>query len=139
MGRIIERRPGSAGAPQTAGIVPLWIVLPGNLLGRARDVKILPERIAHIRERRPKWLAFCLTHIPEALAAPDYIGQAARGDRRRVDFVRLVGRPSRWLLVSVKFLDDRSEAWVNSAYPIADSYLTRRVRKGSLWRAAREP
>ena len=53
------------------------------------------------------WLAFCLAHIPEALAAPDYIGQAARGDRRRVDFVRLVGRPSRWLLVSVKVLDDR--------------------------------
>jgi hypothetical protein len=78
MGRIIELRPDSAAA-QTARIVPRWIVLPGNLVGREREVKILPERISHIHERRPKWLAF------------------------------------------------------------ADAYLTRRVRKGSLWKAGRGP
>ena len=90
-------------------------------------------------ERRPNWFTFCLAHIPDVLARPDYLGQARRGDRRRVEFVRLVGRSTRWLLVSVKFVDERREAWVNSAYPVADAYLTRRVRKGSLWKAGRGP
>ena len=125
--------------PQTAGIVPRSIVLPANLLGRERTVRISPEGVAHIRRRRPQWLAFCLVHIPEVLAAPDYLGRRTRGDRRRVEFVRLVGRPSRWLLVSVKFLDDKREAWVNSAHPIADVDLTRRVRAGTLWRVIRGP
>lgn len=138
MGRINELRPDSATA-QTAGVVPRWIVLPANVEGRARTVMILPERVAHIRERRPQWLTFCLAHIPAVLAAPDYIGQGPRGDRRRVEFVRLVGDPKRWLLVSVKFLDQRREAWVNSAYPLADAYLTRRVRTGSLWKVSRGP
>ena len=82
---------------------------------------------------------FCLAHIPDVLSAPDYIGQRPRGDHRRVEFVRLVGRPRRWLLVSVKFLDAKREAWVNSAHPLADVHLTRRVRAGTLWRATRGP
>ena len=138
MGRITELRPDSSTA-QTAGVVPRSIVLPANLVGRQRRVKILPERVAHIRHRRPEWLAFCLTHTPDVLAAPDYIGQRVRGDPRRVEFVRLVGSPSRWLLVSVKFLDDKREAWVNSAHPIANGYLTRRLRAGTLRRATRGP
>ena len=100
---------------------------------------ILPERIAHIRQRRPVWFGFSLTYIPDVLTAPEYVGQGTRGDARRVEFVRLIDRPRRWLLVSVKFLDDRREAWVNSAYPIADTYLTRRVRAGTLWRVIRGP
>ncbi len=138
MGRTIELRPDSPTA-QTAGVVPRWIVLPGSLLGRERTVKILPERVAHIRQRRPQWLAFCLAHIPDVLAAPDYLGQRAHGDRRRVEFVRLVGRPSRWLLVSVKFLDQKCKAWVNSAHPIGNAYLTRRVRAGTLCTVVRGP
>jgi len=138
MGRTIELRPDSPTA-QTAGVVRRSIVLPGNLLGRERRVMILPERVAHIRHRRPEWLAFCLAHIPDVLAAPDYIGQGMRNDARRVEFVRLIDRPPQWLLVSVRFLDDRGEAWVNSAYPIADAYLTRRVRAGSLRRVSRGP
>lgn len=59
-------------------------------------------------------------------------GQRPRREHRRVEFVRLVGRPSRWLLVSVKFLDEKGEAWVNSAYPLADADLTRRLRTGML-------
>jgi hypothetical protein len=138
MGRNIELRPHSRTA-QIAGIVPRWIVLPGNLLGRERRVMILPERIAHLRERRPDWFAFSLAHIPDVLAAPDYVGQGVRGDLRRVEFVRLIDRQRRWLLVSVTFLDDRREAWLNSAYPIADTYLTRRVRAGTVWRVIRGP
>jgi len=53
--------------------------------------------------------------------------------------VGLVGGPPRWLLVLVKFLDDKREAWVNSAYPFADEHLTARVRAGTLWRAIRGP
>ena len=138
MGRITELRPDSPTA-QTAGVVPRSIVLPANLLGRERKVKISPESVTHIRRRRPQWLAFCLAHIPEVLAAPDYIGQRPRGDPRSVEFVRLVGNPSRWLLVSVKFLDTQREAWVNSAHVIAAQQLIRRVRAGTLWRLIRGP
>jgi hypothetical protein len=138
MGRTSQLRPDST-AVQTAGIVPRWIVLPGNLLGRERKVMIRPEHVAHIRQRRPAWLAFCLAHIPDVLAAPDYVGQRVHGDRRRVEFVALVGRPPRWLLVSVKFLDEKREAWVNSAYPFAEEHLTGRLRAGTLWRVTRGP
>ena len=138
MGRTVELRPDSSVA-QVAGIVPRWIVLPPNLRGRERRVKISPAGMAHIRRRHPQWVVFCLAHIGDVLAAPDYIGQRLRSDHGRVEFVRLVGRPSRWLLVSVKFLDEKREAWVNSAYPLADADLTRRIRAGTLWRATRGP
>jgi len=138
MGRTIELRPDSPVA-QVAGVVPRSIMLPGNLTGQVRTVRISPEGVAHIRRRRRQWLPFCLAHIPEVLSAPDYIGQRPRGDHRRVEFVRLVRRPGRWLLVSVKFLDEKREAWVNSAYPLADAHLTRRVRAGTLWRVTRGP
>jgi hypothetical protein len=41
--------------------------------------------------------------------------------------------------VSVKFLDEKREAWVNGAHPIADAHLTRRLRTGTLWRVTRGP
>lgn len=126
-------------AAQIAGIVPRSIVLPGTLRGAERTVRISPEGVAHIRRRRPQWLTFCLAHIGDVLAAPDYLGQRPRGDPRRVDFVRLAGQPGRWLLVSVKLLDQKREAWVNSAYPFADADLTRRIRAGTLWKAIRGP
>jgi len=120
---------------QIAGFVPRWLALPGEVIGVERTVRVTPERIKHIRRRRPAWLEFCLKHIPDALGDPDFVGLRAQGDRRRIEFVRLVGRPARWLLVSVKFLDDAREAWVNSAHPIATSYLTRRRRAGTMWEA----
>jgi hypothetical protein len=138
MGRIADLRPDSPTA-QTAGVVPRSIVLPGSLVGRQRQITLSPERLAHLRRRRPRWFTFCLAHIPDVLATPDYIGQRPRGDPHRVEFVRLVGRPVRWLLVSVKFLDERREAWVNSAHPIADANLTRRLRAGTLWIVTRGP
>jgi len=138
MGRTIELRSDSP-TTQIAGIVPRSVVLPGNLRGTERTVRIAPERIEHIGRRHPQWLALCLTHIPTVLSAPDFIGRRRHGDRRRVEFVGLVGGPPRWLLVSVKFLDDKREAWVNSAYPFGDEHLTARVRAGTLWRAIRGP
>ncbi|PYP48871.1 MAG: hypothetical protein DMD45_16835 [Gemmatimonadetes bacterium] len=123
----------NASQVQVAGYVPRWLVLPGGLQGRQRTVRITADRIAHIRQRRPGWLEFCLGHMPAVLERPDYIGQRAHGDRRRTEFVRLVGRPARWLLVSVKFVDDADEAWVNSAHPIATRYLTRRRRARTMW------
>ena len=138
MGRIVELRPDSNVA-QVAGVVPRSIVLPRNVKGHQRTVSISPEGVAHIRRRRRKWLTFCLAHIPDVLSAPDYLGQRRRGDHRRVEFVRLVGRPGRWLLVSVKFLDEKREALVNSAYPLGDTELTRRLRTSTLWRVSRGP
>jgi hypothetical protein len=127
-----------ADAVQIAGVVPRDIRLPAGLAGVQRTVYVAPERLLHIAARRPAWLHFCLRHIPDVLGNPDFVGQRAHGDRRRVEFVSLVGHPARWLLVSVKFLDDEQEAWVNSAHPIAASYLTRRRRAGTM-REAHEP
>lgn len=124
---------------QIAGIVPRGLKLPGTLLGVERAVRITPERILHIRQRRLAFLSFCLANMPDVLARPDFLGQRVHGDRRRVEFVRLVGRPGRWLLVSVKFVDDLGQAWVNSAHPIASAYLTRRLRAGTMWEVARGP
>jgi len=138
MGPTIELRSDSPTA-QLAGVVPRWILLPSSLVGRQRRIMISPQRLAHLRRRHPQWLTFCLAHMGDVLASPDYIGQRPRADPRRVEFVRLVGRPHRWLLVSVKFLDQTGEAWVNSAYRIDDRYLTRRVRTGTLWRVVRGP
>ena len=118
---------------QVAGFVPRALRLPAGLIGIQRTVRITHDRILHIGARRPQWLAFCLRHIPEALESPDFMGQRLRRDPRRVEFVRLTGDPARWLLVSVKFLDDNQEAWVNSAHPIAVAYLTRRRRAGTMW------
>jgi hypothetical protein len=118
---------------QIVGSVPHALHLPGGLIGVQRIVRITPERIAHIAARRPAWLPFCLEHMPEVLARPDGVGQRLHGDPRRVEFVRLVGTPARWLLVSAKFLDEAREAWVNSAHLVAATYLTRRKRAGTMW------
>ena len=138
MARSYVLRAGATHA-QVAGVISAAVVLPLAIVSRQHRVSISPERIEHIRRRHPKWLAFCLAHTPAVLSATDYIGQRRHGDRRRVEFVGLVGRPPRWLLVSVKFLDANHEAWVNSAYPFGDEHLTGRLRTGTLWRAIRGP
>ena len=113
---------------QIAGVIPPRLGLPAGVAGVRRTVRITPERIGHIRARRPAWAAFCLEHMPEVLGKPDFVGRRAHGDQRRVEFVRLVGKPARWLLVSVNFLDDVREASVTSAHPVAAAYLPRRLR-----------
>jgi hypothetical protein len=125
--------------PRVAGIVPRSITLPGGLRGVERAVLIAPERLRHIRVRRPQWIEFVMRFMRDTIEGPDFLGQRAHGDRRRVEFVRLVDTPGRWLLVSVKFLDDRGEAWGNSAHPVADAYLTRRLAAGTMWQARRGP
>jgi hypothetical protein len=132
----MPRRPtinAEAKGVQVAGFVPSVLRLPAGVVGAHRTVRITHERILHIGSRRPAWLRFCLQHIPDTLGSPDFAGQRARGDPRRVEFVRFVGNPATWLLVSVKFLDNNREAWVNSAHPVAVTYLTRRRRAGTLW------
>lgn len=104
-----------------------------------RVVRITAERAHHIRERRPEWFEFVITFMRATIERPDFIGQRTGGDRRRVEFVRLVAPPGRWLLVSVKFLDDRGETWVNSAHPVGAAYLTRRRTTGTLWEARSGP
>lgn len=77
--------------------------------------------------------------MAEVLAAPEYVGQSLKDDARRVEFVRRVGPQNRLLLVSVKFLDEMGEAWINSAYPIDERVLTRRLRSGTLGEVCRGP
>jgi len=75
----------------------------------------------------------------EVLGAPEYVGQTLKDDARKVEFVRRVGPQGRLLLVSVKFLDERREAWIGSAYPIDKRVLTRRLRGGTLAIVRRGP
>ena len=77
--------------------------------------------------------------MPEVLANPEYVGFRRASDPRRVEFVRSVGADRRLLLVSVKFLDAVSEAWVNSAHPLKERYLTRRLRAGTMQPVSRGP
>ena len=115
-----------------AGRVPRRLVLPGRVLGVQREIRISAERVRHIRARRREWAGFCLRHMGEVLGAPAYVGQTLKDDERKVEFVRRVGPQNRLLLVSVKFLDQRREAWISSAYPIDARVLTRRLRSGTL-------
>lgn len=119
--------------------MPRRLTLPGHVAGLQREVRIDPERVRHIRERHRRWAAFCLRFMADVLSAPDYVGQTAKDDPRRVEFVRRVGPQGRLLLVSVKFLDEKREAWVNSAYPIDERVLTRRLRNRTLGQVRRGP
>ena len=126
-------------APRIAGRVPDWRVLPGNLRGTQRIVLITPGRERHIRQRRPEWAGFCLGHLSEVLADPQFIGYRPHTHPRQVEFVRDVAEGGKLFLVSLKFLDERDEAWVNTAYPLERRHLTRRQRNGTLWRVGRGP
>jgi len=81
-------------------------------------VQVSPERIRHIAARHPEWMPLCLAHMADVLAAPEYLGYRPERDIRRVEFVRRVGSERRLLLVAVKFLDHRNEAWVSTAHPL---------------------
>ena len=79
------------------------------------------------------------SHMPEVLANPEHVGFRPASDPRRVEFVRSVGSDRRLLLVSVKFLDAEDEAWVSSAHPLKERYLTRRLRAGTMQPVSRGP
>jgi hypothetical protein len=122
-----------------AGVVPADLVLPGGLVGRQRIVRIAQERIEHIGLRRPDWLLECLSHLASILAHPEYLGYRSGRHARRVDFVRRVGTGRRLVQVGVKFIDLHNEAWVATALPLDEDYLTRRVRSATMWRVNRGP
>lgn len=67
---------------QIAGYVPRWMELPSGLIGVQRTVRIAPERIQHIKLRRPAWWRFCLEHTPNTLRHPDFAGQRRHGEQR---------------------------------------------------------
>jgi hypothetical protein len=121
-----------------AGVVSEKLILPGNLMGRQRIVRISQERIRHIASRHPDWLIFCLTHMGTVLGDPHWLGHRPGTDPRRVEFVRTAGGAGQLLLVAVKFLDTKQEAWVNTAYRIRPDYLTRRMRANTMRKAGRE-
>jgi hypothetical protein len=122
-----------------AGVVAAELQLPGGLVGRDRIVHISRERITHIGERRPGTLRFCLEHMAEVLGRPECLGFRPDRDTRRVEFIARVGAARRPLLVAVKWLDDRDEAWVSTAHPVQPRYLTRRMSAGTMHSVARGP
>jgi len=73
------------------------------------------------------------------LADPEYLGYQPERDHRRVEFVRTIGSDGVLLLVAVKFLDDRREAWVCTAHPLKQRYSTRRLRAGTMRAVSRGP
>ena len=125
----------NAPTARVAGIIPADLELPGDLARARRVVGVTDERLVHIGERRPTWQEFCLAHMAEVLGAPTYLGYRSDRDPRRVEFVAEVGAPKTWLLVAVKSLVSRQEAWVSTAHPVKPRYLTRRLATGTMRRA----
>ena len=80
-----------------------------------------------------------MEHMPAVLADPEYLGYRPAMDPRRVEFVRHVGPGKRLLLVAVKFIDDKNEAWVSTAHGLEPSRLTRRIRAGTMQEVGRGP
>ena len=66
------------------------------------------------------------------LRDPFWIGRRARGDLAEVDVARFVGEHRQLLLVAVKFIDIQREAWVSTVYPWSVTWLTRRLRGGTM-------
>ena len=106
-----------------AGQAPERLVLPAGVAGTRRTVSISRERLRHLAARRPEWLQLLVTHMADVLADPEYLGYRPNRDPRRVEFVRTTGSEEVLLLVAVKFLDDRHEAWVSTAHPLKQRYL----------------
>jgi hypothetical protein len=127
------------GGSRLAGQVPDHRALPAGVIGTQRMVRISRERLRHLAARRPEWLPLPLTNMADALADPEYLGYRRERDTRRVEFVRAVGSDGVLLLVAVKFLDDRREAWVCTAHPLKRRYLTRRLRAGTMRAVGRGP
>ncbi len=127
------------GRALAAGVVPAWLELPGGIRGRQRIVRIAKEGISHIATRHPDWLVFCLNHMGEVLAKPEYLGHRPRTHAQRVEFVRRVGSERELTLVAVKFLDERDESWVTTAHRLKLDYLTRRLRAGTMQVVSRGP
>ena len=130
--------PGKRGYNLVAGVVPAFLRLPGSIPARKRIVRIKPEVLSHIAQRHPDNLIFSLTHMPYVLGNPQYLGHRPDTDPRRVEFVAHVGQGP-LLLVAVKFLDERNEAWLSTAHLIKKRYLTRRMRAGTMRAVGRGP
>jgi len=122
-----------------AGVIPDWIELPGGNLGAERIVRISREGMRHVAFQRPEWVAFCLRHMAAVLSTPEYLGYRPRLDPRRIEFARSIEGEGRLLLVAVKFLDDKHEAWVCTAHPMEVRFLTRRLRAGTMAPLGRGP
>jgi hypothetical protein len=139
--RLRERGPVGHGEQKArlAGQVPQQLALPTGVVGTQRAVWISEERLRHLAARRPERLHLLLTSMAAALADPQYLGYRPDRDPRRVEFVRDTGAGGVLLLVAVKFLDDRPEAWVSTAHPLKQRYLTRRLRAGTMRPVGRGP
>jgi hypothetical protein len=114
-----------------AGEIPRWLALPGGV-GRQRFVRITPELVRHLIERRPSDAAFCLANMALVLRDPGWVGHRASDDVGRIELAGPVAEHGRLLLVAVKFLDDVEEAWVSTTYPWNVAILTRRLRNGTM-------
>ena len=82
---------------------------------------------------------FCFIHMARVLGDPQYLGYRPDTQHRCVEFVRQVGAEGSFLLVAVKFIDERAEAWVATAHPGRLDYLTRRMRAGTMQPVSRGP
>ena len=125
------------GTPGKPECLPSWLELPGGLPSGRRIVRVTVERLSHIAARRPDWILFCLTHMARVIADPEFIGYRPDLDRRRVELIRRVD--GRYLLVALKYLEEPDEAWVSTALPVSQPFLTRRLRAGTMQSVRRGP
>ena len=122
-----------------AGIVPANLILPAGVEGTQRIVRIALEHIRHFAESRPDTATFCLAHMAEVIANPEFLGHRPGDDPRRVEFVARVGPDRELLMVAVKFLDAQREAWICTVLRVKRRFLTRRLRSGTMQSVSREP
>jgi hypothetical protein len=122
-----------------AGMIAEELILPNGLIGRQRTVRISLDVIDHIAAGHPDEIIFCLYHLSDVLARPEYIGNRPTSGSGRVEFVRQVGPSRRLVLVAVKFLDSQDEAWVSTAHYTNERSLTRRMRAGTMQKVGRGP
>ena len=132
---FLRRRGTAPGRRRACGLPPCR---PQSRCRRGHSTPARRKTVTHhAPARHPEWMPLCLAHTADVLAAPEHLGYRPERDARRVEFVRRVGPERRLLLVAVKFLDHRNEAWVSTAYPLKARYLTRPLRAGTMREVAR--
>lgn len=117
--------------PKVVGCLPGWLI--GLPEGACLDVQISFVTYEHIVSRRVGergWhVEMVLTRLTAVIADPSHLGDLGRPGGGLAVYRRVPGDPS-GVCVCLKFL--AGETWVNTAFPLGERSLRKRVARGSL-------
>lgn len=125
---------------EIVGELPIRVARQLGIAKGSRVVRLGPDGIAHIRERRqraPDDARLVLRTLRRGMLGPVYCG-ADLADPRRALIVEQVSSRPLWVCISLKFVaagasdSGVDEIWVNTAYPIGMTSLTRLLKQGKL-------